>query len=52
MRAVDSARVRLFLPDIHYAYDFLWQEAKNKCIQDKGDQPKHHLPKEKKNTAE
>lgn len=25
------------LPDIHYAHDLLWQEAKDKCIQDKGD---------------
>lgn len=32
MWLVDNARVHPFLPDIHYANDFLWQEAKNKCI--------------------
>lgn len=37
-----------FLPHIHYANDFLWQEAKNKCIQDKGDQSKQHLQRKKR----
>lgn len=47
---VDSAKAHPFLPDIHYANDFLWQEAKNKCIQDKGDQAKQHLQKKRKTT--
>ena len=48
MWIVDNTRACPSSPDIHYAKDFLWQEAKNKCIQDKGDQPKHHLRKKEK----
>lgn len=49
MWVVDNARAHPFLPYIHYANNFLWQEAKNKCIQDKGDQSKQYLQKKKKN---
>lgn len=52
MWVVGNARAHPFLPYIHYANDFLWQEAKNKCIQDKGDQSKQHLQKKRKITWE